>query len=134
MNEYREKGQGKESAVTKILIIEDDDFVRDVLHQVLSFSGYDVSEASDGIEGIRRFRRDRPDLVVTDLIMPNKDGIETIADLHAEFPGVKIIAMSGGGGQGPRLYLEVAQGFGAARLLTKPFHPDELLRVVQDLL
>ena len=71
---------------------------------------------------------------ITDIIMPKKEGLETIVDLKADFPEVKIIAISGGGRLGPETYLELAGGFGANRLLNKPFGHEELLEAVQDLL
>ena len=117
-----------------ILIIDDNTEIREVLRQILERAGYEVMEASDGREGIDLYRERQADLIITDIVMPNKDGLETITDLRIEFPGSKIIAISGGGRLDPKLYLELAEGFGADRLLTKPFGHDELLETVQDLL
>lgn len=117
-----------------ILIIDDDSKIREVLRQILEHAGYEVVEASDGGEGLRLYRERQPDLVIMDIVMPRKDGLETITDLRIEFPGSKIIAISGGGRLDPKPYLELAEGFGANRLLTKPFGHEEFLKAVEDLL
>ncbi|MCD6296968.1 MAG: response regulator [Deltaproteobacteria bacterium] len=117
-----------------ILIIDDDTEIREVLRQILERAGYEVMEASDGREGINLYRERQADLIITDIVMPKKDGLETITDLRVEFPGSKIIAISGGGRLDPKPYLELAEGFGADRLLTKPFGHEELLEAVQALL
>ena len=117
-----------------ILLIDDDLNIRKILRQILEHAGYEVLEASDGREGLSLYRERLPDLVVTDMVMPGKDGLETITDLRIEFPGSKIIAISGGGRLDPKPYLELAEGFGANRLLTKPFGHEEFLKAVQDLL
>jgi len=117
-----------------ILIIDDDTEIREVLRQILERAGYEVMEASDGREGINLYRERQADLIITDIVMPKKDGLETITDLKVEFPGSKIIAISGGGRLDPKPYLELAEGFGADRLLTKPFGHEELLEAVQALL
>jgi len=117
-----------------ILVIDDDDQIRELLRNVIEHAGYEVMEASDGEEGIRLFRERRADLIITDIVMPRKEGIETIMDLRVEFPEVKIIAMSGGGRLGPETYLEIAEGFGSDHILTKPFSNEELLKAVHELL
>ena len=91
---------------------------------------YEVVAAADGNKGLRLYREDPTDLVVTDIIMPEKEGIETIIDLRREFPEVKIIAMSGGGHGKPDSYLHMAKGLGAQRTLTKPFGKKELLEAI----
>jgi len=83
--------------MARILIIDDESQIRSMLRLMLERVGYEVDEAPDGLEGIRQYREDPADLIITDLIMPNKDGIGMIIDLKKEFPKVKIIAMSGGG-------------------------------------
>jgi len=80
-----------------ILIIDDEAQIRSMIRLILEREGYVVMEAPDGTEGIRQFREKPTDLIITDIIMPNKDGIGMIIELKKEFPGVKIIAMSGGG-------------------------------------
>jgi len=93
-----------------------------------------VLEAADGIEGLEIYRQEPTDLVITDLIMPEKEGIETIIELKRDFPEVKIIAMSGGGRIEPESYLNIAQKLGALQTLTKPFDRKELLEAVHNLL
>jgi len=101
---------------------------------MLKRAGHEVVEAPDGIEGIRLYREKQPQLVITDIVMPKKEGLETILDLRREDPQVKIIAISGGGRVGPESYLDIAEGFGANRILTKPFNNKELLEAIHDLL
>ncbi len=120
--------------MARILVIEDDVEVRKVLRQILEHAGYEVEEASNGEEGIKRYSEKQADLVITDIIMPKKEGIETITDLRIEFPDVKVIAISGGGRLGPEPYLELAESFGANRIIMKPFSAGEILDAVQELL
>lgn len=117
-----------------ILIIDDEPQIRSMIRLVLERAGYSVMEAADGVEGIRRFHENPVNLIITDLIMPNKDGIGMIIELKKEFPDVKIIAMSGGGLNRPEGYLRGAQKLGAACTLSKPINRQELLRVVKDTL
>lgn len=120
--------------MARILIIDDEPQIRSMLRLMLERVGYEVTEAPDGIEGIRRYRENPSDLIITDLIMPNKDGIGMIIDLKKEFPGVKIIAMSGGGVNRPEGYLDGARKLGASRTLTKPIDRDEMLKAVKETL
>ncbi len=120
--------------MTRILIIDDEPQIRSMLKLMLEREGYEVVEAPDGIEGIRVYRQNPTDLIITDLIMPNKDGIGMIIDLKKEFPEVKIIPMSGGGLNKPDGYLKGAKKLGAACTLTKPIDRVEMLRVVTDIL
>ena len=118
----------------RILIIDDDAQVLDVIHLALAREGYEVLKASNGKEGIKLHRKNPVDLVITDLIMPEKDGIETILELTAEFPEVKIIAISGGGHIGPEDYLLMANMFGAKRTLAKPIERNDLVKAVKEVL
>jgi YesN/AraC family two-component response regulator len=118
----------------RILIIDDEAQIRSMIRLILEREGYAVTEAIDGIEGIQCFREAPADLIITDLIMPNKDGIGMIIELKKEFPAVRIIAMSGGGLNRPEGYLRGAQKLGAAHTLSKPINRHELLRVVKDTL
>ena len=120
--------------MARILVIEDVDEVRWVIRRTLESEGYEVVEASDGVEGTRLFREKPADLIVTDIIMPDKEGIETIRELRSDFPDVKIVAISGGGKIGPFDYLELAKKFGASRTLAKPFGVEELVEAVRELL
>jgi CheY-like chemotaxis protein len=117
-----------------ILIIDDEPQIRSMIRLVLERAGYTVMEAADGVEGIRHFRKNPCDLIITDLIMPNKDGIGMIIELKKEFPEVKIIAMSGGGLNRPEGYLRGAKKLGASFALPKPINRQELLRAVKDTL
>jgi YesN/AraC family two-component response regulator len=117
-----------------ILIIDDETPIRSMVRLILERAGYTVREAQDGIEGIRIFRETPADLIITDLIMPNKDGIGMIIELKKDFPELKIIAMSGGGLNRPEGYLRGAQKLGAACTLSKPLNRNDLLRAVRDTL
>lgn len=117
-----------------ILIIDDDAALREVLRKILAAHGYEVLLAPDGEEGLALQRKRPADLILTDIIMPGKEGLETIRELRKEHPRVKIIAMSGGGTLRPADYLPAARQFGADRTLTKPFENDALLAVVREVL
>ena len=120
--------------MARILVIEDNMDVRSVIRQFLELAGHRVMVAANGLEGLKLFRQKPFDLIITDLIMPIKDGIETIMELRSEFPDVKTIAISGGGLVGPDTYLQLAESFGAACLLRKPFKKEELLKAVDEVL
>ena len=120
--------------MAKILIIEDDKEVRGLLKALLSRSGHTVREAGDGREGIHNFRTSPSDLIITDLIMPHKEGLETIIDLRQEFPDLKIIAISGGSRDNRENYLKTAELCGASRIFHKPFANKDLLAAVNELL
>lgn len=120
--------------MARVLVIEDDPAVLSFVVQVLEGSGHEVVEAQDGRVGIRLFRSDPVDLVITDILMPEKDGVEVIMELVEKYPSVKIIAISGGGhGLDAGFNLRVAQDFGALRVLAKPFSRRELLEAVDEL-
>lgn len=118
----------------RILIIEDDAEVRELLKTLLTRAGHEISVASDGIEGIHAFRTDPADLIITDLVMPGKEGLETIVDLLREFPDLKIIAISGGGLDGQSNYLNAARLCGATMTFRKPFKNQEIIDAVNGLL
>lgn len=123
--------------MTRILIIEDDTLSREWLESLLSRNGYLVDSATNGKEGVQLFRANPAELVITDIVMPEKDGIETITDLKRTYPGVKIIAISGGERRPEgisRNYLHSAKLLGANRALQKPISNDELLTAIRDLL
>jgi len=116
-----------------ILLIDDEAPFRSVLKQVLSNAGYDVVEAANGAEGIRYFHEKPADMIITDIIMPEKEGIETIIELKKAYPEVKLIAMSGGGWYGTDIDFDMAKKLGAIAL-DKPFALQELLDAVNELL
>lgn len=118
----------------RILVIDDDDQMRVLLRQVMEWTGYEVTEAEDGRKGMQKQRRQPADLVITDLIMPEQEGMETIRLLKKEFPQTRIIAISGGGRIGPEAYLPAAQELGADRVFSKPFDVRELAGAVKELL
>lgn len=117
-----------------ILIIDDDGDLRSTMRRILEKDGHRVREAADGAEGISLFREQIPDLVITDLIMPEKEGIETIQELSAEAPDVPILAVSGGGAVGPGGPLMDAELLGATATLAKPFSVETLQEKVRSLL
>ena len=117
-----------------VLIVDDDLNTRKSLRRILERAGYAVLEASDGNEAIRQFDDNNPDLVVTDLIMPEKDGIETLFEIKQKDNDAVIIAISGGGRISPNNYLDAAKKLGAAATLEKPFSPEALLTVIKDAL
>ncbi|MGM0418085.1 MAG: response regulator [Thermodesulfobacteriota bacterium] len=118
----------------KILIIEDDSDLRQVLKIMLAKEGLSVVEAGDGKEGMKLFGQDLYDLVITDIIMPEKEGIETIFELKKLNPDVKIIAISGGGKIAADEYLGMASNFGVSKVLSKPFKRDVFIESVKDVL
>jgi DNA-binding response OmpR family regulator len=116
--------------MSRILIIDDDVQILKILRKMLEYEGHEVVDAADGNKGLRLYQENPTELIIIDLIMSEKEGIETIIDLRREFPEVKIIAMSGGGHGEPDSYLHMAKGLGAQRTLTKPFGKEELLEAI----
>jgi DNA-binding response OmpR family regulator len=111
-----------------VCVIDDDEHVRVTVAQILRHAGYVVVEASDGDKGLEVVKNTNPDIVVTDIVMPNREGIETIRELRERFPDVRILAISGGGGTSYSAgFLEVARALGADDVLAKPFRTAELL-------
>src|SRR5688572_9873174 len=116
-----------------ILIIDDDDLLRNVLAKSLTHAGHTVLQAADGRQGLEVACLAPVDLVITDLVMPVQEGIETIMKLREEKPALPVIAMSGDTSNS-NLYLQIAGKIGARRILEKPFSPSELLAVIRELL
>ena len=117
----------------RILVIDDDQQVRTMIKLTLERDGYDVTEAGDGSEAVEIYRQHEFDLVITDIVMPGKEGIETIMEMKACDPEARIIAISGGGRINPEDYLSWARRFGVARTFTKPVDRTELLGAVREL-
>jgi DNA-binding NtrC family response regulator len=117
--------------VTTVLIAEDITSVREALVHVLRECGHEVIQTKNGAEAIAAYRAQGADLVLCDLYMPGKDGMETIKELHAEFPAIKIIAMSGSGPLGPLDMIPVARRLGAVDFLPKPIRREVLLAAVK---
>jgi len=117
-----------------ICVIDDDESVRQTVGRILRGAGYAVVEAKDGEVGLRVVEREMPAMIVTDIVMPNREGIETIREAKQRFPSIPIIAISGGGRLGPDGFLELAVKLGADDCLAKPFRPAELLDKISRLL
>lgn len=114
-----------------ILVIDDESPIRLMLRMILESEGHTVTEACDGAEGINCYREKQADLIITDIIMPEKEGIETIITLKKEYPSIKIIAMSGGGKNNPDGYLKSAKLLGAVETFEKPIRRDALLTAIR---
>jgi CheY-like chemotaxis protein len=119
--------------MANILVIEDDQNLRTILREILAQAGHTVTEAGDGSEAMDLPGAAAPDLVITDILMPEKEGIETIVALRRRHPGMKIMAMSGGGCVGTGHCLEMAREFGADSTISKPFNRKDILRAVEGL-
>jgi len=117
--------------MAKILLIEDEQLVADTLELVLLKAGHTVSLAGNGIIGLQKFDQERPDLVITDIIMPQKEGIATIQDLRARSASIPIIAISGGGRTKNFDFLRMADKLGATEILRKPFASSELVAAIE---
>jgi DNA-binding NtrC family response regulator len=117
----------------QILVIDDEQSIRSLLRQVFERQGYQVLVAANGNIGIQQVKENPVDLVIVDLIMPEKDGIETIQELKSLDPDIKIIAISGGGVIKPELYLKLARKFGAVYSFQKPINTDEITAFVKSL-
>ena len=118
----------------RILVIDDDDLVRETVRSILERAGFRVVEAADGRQDTRLYRSDPVDLVVTDILMPVMEGIETIRELRKISADAKIIAVSGGGRSGVTDFLGMAKKLGADRVIAKPFRPADLIDAVRAVL
>lgn len=118
----------------KVLVIDDEPAVRYAVTRVLESNGFEVVTAPDGRRGMAQFRLCHPDLVITDLIMPEQEGMQTIQQIRQTDTGVKILAISGGGRLVNVDFLQVARRLGADEILAKPFDATELLSTVRSLL
>jgi CheY-like chemotaxis protein len=119
--------------MASIIVIEDDPGVRRVLLCTLQNAGHAVYAVDNGRDGLRAVTERHPDVVVTDIVMPDSDGLEVIRLLRSDHPGVRIIAISGGGMICRTTYLELARLLGAHLTLQKPVLPSDLVRAVEDL-
>ena len=126
---------GKEVIVVSVLVIDDDNQFRTFVREVLEAEGYDVREAANGEEGVKAYRQRPADLVLCDIFMPEKDGLQTIRELHHEFGKAKIVAISGGGcclSQAD--FLPLAKEFGAVAGLDKPVKSSTLMGTLKQIL
>ena len=117
-----------------ILVVDDEPELRELIQIVLKAEGHNVIIAADGVEAEAAIASHRFDVVMTDLIMPERDGLEFIANVRKRYPSIKIIAMSGGGHIARDSYLRIAQGFGAHALLEKPFENREVFAAIESAL
>jgi DNA-binding response OmpR family regulator len=117
-----------------VLVIDDEQLIRLQVRTALEQEGFVVHEAGNGNEGLTRIALAIPDVVITDILMPDKEGIETILELRRRYPTIRIIAISGGGRTGNKDFLRTAKHLGADRTLAKPFGLTELLKLVREVL
>lgn len=117
-----------------VLIVEDDADLREMLRDAFEKRKFTVVTAANGKEAVARFRPSVIDLVVTDLLMPEEDGLMVIMKIRELKPEVKMIAISGGGKAGPGSYLLMASTLGADHVFSKPFLPSELVQKVREIL
>jgi CheY-like chemotaxis protein len=117
-----------------ILLMDDSDEIRSLAARVLRREGHTVVEAGNGKEGLRLLREMEADLVITDIVMPEREGLETISEIRRTRPDLPIIAMSGGGAGAAGDYLSIAKALGARRILEKPFGVAQLVGLVREVL
>lgn len=117
-----------------VLVVDDEPLMRRTLRTALERAGHEVEEAKDGNEALKKFSSLSPDLVLTDIVMPDREGVETIGQLRKLHADVPIIAMSGGGAVGGTLFLRLAEELGATRTFTKPIRNADLVILVNDCL
>jgi CheY-like chemotaxis protein len=120
--------------MSQILVIDDDARQLRLIDVTLTSAGYQVVVATDSDQAIQAYRSSPADLVIVDLVMPEKNGLEFLAELRQDFPHVPVVMMSAGGMSGAGECLELTTALGAARTLNKPFSRDQLLDVVQEAL
>ncbi len=120
--------------MAKIIVIDDEPYILLMLKKMLEKEGHQVEMATNGVEGINLYHEKGAELIITDIVMPEKEGLETIINLKTENPSLKVIAISGGGRVDSREYLHSAQLLGAERIFQKPFKKDEIVQAVKDLL
>ena len=116
--------------MAQILLIDDDDAVREALRMTLTHLGHEVTTARNGEEGLDLFTKTKPDLLITDIVMPVKEGIEVLLELRSRKAPVKIIAISGGGRMNAKQYLAMAKLLGVAQVLEKPFTREALMQAL----
>ena len=117
-----------------VLLVDDDDLFRGMLSEALTGEGFQVREASDGRQGINLYVEQSTDIVITDLVMPEQEGLEMIVEMKRLHAGVKIIAISGGGRGRSQNYLKMAKALGAQIVLAKPFSHREILEAISQVL
>ncbi|MFC1524084.1 response regulator [Thermodesulfobacteriota bacterium] len=116
----------------RILVVDDNHLVRKLLGEIIESAGYEIFEAENGKLALKVFRENPFDLVITDIFMPEVDGLEIIKALHGDYPDVKIIAISGDSALAPDNYLRLAEDCGAFRIFSKPIKVDDLLNAIEE--
>lgn len=119
---------------SRIMVVDDNASIREAVCEMLEQAGYETVQVENGRLATQLHRSDPVDLIITDLFMPDTDGLEVIYQFRREYPDVKIIAVSGGGSRGLVELLSVARKMGAQRALMKPFSWEHLISAVQELL
>lgn len=119
--------------MARVMVIDDDEVVRMTLTLVLEKAGHDVIAADDGRKGMALFKMNPTDVVLTDIYMPNQEGLATIMALRSAYPAVKVVAISGGGANAGLDVLPVAEALGADRALRKPISPKDLIATIAEL-
>ena len=117
----------------KILVVDDDAFLRGLTGEALETAGYEIVVASDGAEAIKKARDENFDLVVTDILMPKRDGMDVIQEIKQTRPSLKILAISSGGAAGHVSVLQIAEANGSDGSLQKPFTPAQLLEKISEI-
>lgn len=120
--------------MARVLVIDDDEVICMLLTRILQAGGHEVVSASDGRKGVALFKMNPAEVVITDIYMPNQEGLATIMELRKAYPDLKIIAMSGGGARATMDVLPVAAALGAGHTLRKPFTPAEVAALMADVL
>ena len=120
--------------MSRVLVIDDEPYILLMLKKMFEKEGFEVDIAINGDEGVRMFSKYPADIVITDIVMPEKEGLETIREFKQSNPDLKIIAISGGGRIDSKEYLDSARLFGAARIFRKPFKQREMVNAVHELL
>ena len=120
--------------MARILLIDDDDMVRSTLHYILVKSGHTVIEAHNGVEGLELYPSVSADLLITDIVMPDMNGLQFLQKLHHNYPPVRTIAISGGGAHFNDNCLQAAKSLGVEKVLAKPFSCAAFMTAVNDLL
>ena len=120
--------------MSHILVIDDDEHIRELINIMLEGEGHSVVLAEDGMIGLKRLEQETFDLIITDIIMPNQEGIETIVQIKAKNPEAKILAISGGGRIGSTNYLTLAENFGVDKTMSKPFYHKDFIGCIKELL
>ncbi|HVT38704.1 MAG TPA: response regulator [Gemmatimonadaceae bacterium] len=120
--------------MARILVMDDTDEIRALASRILRSDGHTVVAAGNGKEGLRLLGQMKADLVITDIVMPEREGLETITEIRRTHPDLPVIAMSGGGAGAAGDYLSIAKALGARRILEKPFGVSQLIDLVREVL